>query len=72
MTCNVSEYRLGNLTFSIEQEKLQTLYIFIINIIIVQVNGLDLFWALLLIPRKSICFWQGSDVVGFGLCASGE
>lgn len=42
MACNVSEYRLGNLTFSIEQEKLQTLHIFIVMIII-QVNGLDFF-----------------------------
>lgn len=55
MTCNVSEYRLGNLScsvFLIEQEKLQTLCIFDISIIIIPVNHLALFQALLLIPKK--------------------
>lgn len=45
MTFNVSEYRLGYLTLLTEKEKLQTLYIFVISIINIQVNGLDLFQA---------------------------
>lgn len=52
----MSEYRLGYLTFLIEQEKLQTLYIFVISIIIIQVNDLDLFWAHFWFPKNAYVF----------------
>lgn len=56
MTFNVSEYRLGYLTLLTEKEKLQTLYIFVISIINIQVNGLDLFQAHFWFPRSAYVF----------------